>query len=99
MVLVSVIADGAQIVVSTFGAFPTYAEYGLLSARVAHCAFVLYSGRSAVQYAQIELARAAVIRSRSVVPDYNYLIRGLEVPYSTNVTLASILKKACKNSF
>lgn len=56
LVLISVVADGAQVVVSAFGAFPADAEDGLLAAGVTHGSLVLDSRGGAVEYSQIELA-------------------------------------------
>lgn len=91
MVLVAMVADGAQVVVDALGALPANAEDRLLAAGVAHGALVFDASGSTVQNAQIVGSGAAVVGGSAVVPNYDNLLGGLEVPDSADVSFPAIL--------
>uniref|UniRef100_A0A6B0UQ71 Uncharacterized protein n=1 Tax=Ixodes ricinus TaxID=34613 RepID=A0A6B0UQ71_IXORI len=91
LVLVSVVAHGAEVVVGTLGALPADAEDGLLPAGVAHGALVLDACRSAVDDTQVVGARTPIIGSSTVVPDDHDFLGRFEVPYRAEVPVAAVL--------
>lgn len=92
VVLVSVVADGAEIVIGTLCALPSHAEDRLLATSVAHGALVFDASRSRVQDPQVERPSTAIVGRRAIVPDDNHLLEGLKVANGSHVALAAVLE-------
>jgi len=74
VMLISMVTDGAQIVVDALGALPTDAEDRLLAASVAHGALVFHASGSTVQDAEIVGSSAAIVGSGAIVPDDHHFL-------------------------
>lgn len=92
VMLITVIANRAQIVVITLGTLPAYAEDRRLAAGVAHGALVLDTGRGTVQDSEIVCARASIVGGGAVVPDHDHLLLGLEIAHRPDVAFTAILQ-------
>jgi hypothetical protein len=92
--LIAVVTNGTEIVIATLGAFPSYPENGLLTARIAHCTVVLDPCRCRIQYAQVKGTGTSIIGCRTIIPYNHDLLWRFKVSHGAYVTFSTILANA-----
>jgi len=92
--LIAVVTNRTEIVIATLGAFPSYPENGLLTARIAHCTVMLDSCRCRIQYTQVKGTGTSIVGCRAIIPYDHDLLWRFKVPHRTYVTLSAVLSNA-----